>query len=797
MDEWRGTNRRTILIGALIVALALTATSWVAAGGGASSAYGEYVHLGITYDLDDDHVDIRSDAIVVDAPTGASEIRVKASFLDDQLHRWGADRAYDAADGRAVVADEEATFSTFEADASPAFTIGSADSVRFLERPMWVSVDATADGVKITAEDGTSEGQPIRVDKAWLAGYGVDQPVAVHEDGSVMDVRETVDGTAFVVEVAHFSSVDIINAKINDDWIDEDAENTFYHTDPDDVLAYNVTVEDSSAGNVTFLSTWTVNDTIEDYGRETYNQSTRESVERPGYYSYNWINETNLVEGEARIFRDTFDLVEVTDLSYVFENGSRRLYYDDDEGFLRKFNNTATEGAAKLISRDSRSLDAVRTAPSILENYTFDQLNGTKVKEDLESGSINLTFFGTTYNLEVQKVPWDSSPKVTHHRNGTEYSHELNSVAYNGTGSLSDGTPFKGLVKVTSAGVGGMIIEPNKTIAFDPLTFFDSGANGNLTVAYRSEDVNISGSPNSTVLPGGPDGSSASADSSSSGPDRDMVLWGDSEMYLEDNPEEKLSDAFDTVNFYFHQSTVIGFEFYNGSINICDDAQCDQNHNLTGTTKDTLLWEWANYMYWEWRDGDNGHHTHDHDYEFAALFTGVNTIGGGAAWQPGHYGIVDGKSSLRSRILAQEAGHGFNGAHGRREDPSDENDCDPDDKTKEGKWGRARCIWHDHPDEFHCHFPPHPIWQTIYDNANSDTCTEPHQHTVPYKHYTIMWGELETCSKCEFPWVFSDDNDQPDGEDKNYEWVRDCNTNEWDSISLEPSFNSGDGPCFS
>lgn len=114
------------------------------------------------------------------------------------------------------------TFTSFRPNATPTYTLGAHDSIRFAERPMWLSVDHDGDGpITVTADAADTTGQPVRVDAEWLWGQGLVAPQAVHEDGSQIPVAWVEGGWAYRVDVPHFSAFELCNSFFTTDTGDD------------------------------------------------------------------------------------------------------------------------------------------------------------------------------------------------------------------------------------------------------------------------------------------------------------------------------------------------------------------------------------------------------------------------------------------------------------------------------------------------------------------------------------------------------------------------------------------------
>ncbi|MBI2077684.1 MAG: hypothetical protein HYT80_04835, partial [Euryarchaeota archaeon] len=89
---------------------------------------------------------------------------------------------------------------------------GSQKSVRLLDRPMHVQLvelgqgsPESRGGLLLRLEDGNPQGQPVRLNKTWLASHGFLGLRAEHEDGTPIPVEETP--YAFLLHPSHFSDL--------------------------------------------------------------------------------------------------------------------------------------------------------------------------------------------------------------------------------------------------------------------------------------------------------------------------------------------------------------------------------------------------------------------------------------------------------------------------------------------------------------------------------------------------------------------------------------------------------------
>lgn len=314
-------------------------------GGGDSGAgaVGEYIRDGTAYDLTEDHVQTSSEGLIVEAPTGTSEIRVNPSYLRDRLGAWDADREYTVSGNRTVVADRKAAFTSFTPTTQAVFTRGSFDSIRFSDRPMWLSVEEVNVGLKITA-DGSTTGQDLRIARTWLGSYGIEDVIAFHENGSRLPVNETVDGTGWIVHVPHFSHIIIPDPTLDTSW-KADGFTTFYDVNATTWSSeFNVTVVNTTVDAMSLRYWATVNGSDDAFDQERFNKTSRESLNRSGYYALNFINQTNLENEQAQLGGRTYNLSLLSTTSYVYERegGNLTYHFDRDQGWLRMVEDSGT-----------------------------------------------------------------------------------------------------------------------------------------------------------------------------------------------------------------------------------------------------------------------------------------------------------------------------------------------------------------------------------------------------------------------------------------------------------------------
>lgn len=234
---------------------------------------------------------------------------------------------------------------------------------------MWLSVDTSGEqSVAFEAHDATDDGQTIRVDASWLEARGVQgEPIATYHDGATIPVEPTADGSAYRIEAPHFSHIALTCAGdcLDRSWLNDEGTTFAYEMDVSSSLnQFNTTVYDETTSEVT-LSHWTkINGSKEGLWGESFNKTTRESLNRSGYYTHSFINESILDSLEAKLGRANYQLTETTLESYVFTNETENTtyYYDKDTGSLRGIDNgtgesvisglgTSSDNSAPLLDR--------------------------------------------------------------------------------------------------------------------------------------------------------------------------------------------------------------------------------------------------------------------------------------------------------------------------------------------------------------------------------------------------------------------------------------------------------------
>lgn len=330
-------------------------------GGASTIDVGEYVQDGTSHDLTDDHVTDTTDGFVVDAPDTADEIRVNPAYVESRVDPFDVDHAYEPDGDRLVIADDDATFTDFAASTETVFTRGASDSIRFADRPMWLSVDTSGtDTVAFEAHDATDDGQAIRVDASWLESHGVADPViAYYHDGTTIPVEATADESAYVVDAPHFSHIRITTVDLDTSWKQEGHTRGFFADGPSDSGTFNITVSEVTSGEIEFRF-WSVQNGSRNVfdGDETFEKVDRESLDQSGYYTFNFINETNLGTGYAMLGDDQYhlDKVNLNLDTYDFTNGDLTYRFDQTTGFLEE---VVDDGNGAAISLQDVRTDTV------------------------------------------------------------------------------------------------------------------------------------------------------------------------------------------------------------------------------------------------------------------------------------------------------------------------------------------------------------------------------------------------------------------------------------------------------
>lgn len=179
---------------------------------GAAEVVGEVIETTGVANLTADDFTETAAGLEMTPPAGATEVRVNASYLYRQFGSWASDREFTVDGNRIVLDPEVTTFSSFdpEPDMTRVFTLGSKRSIRFLDRPMWISINGTANSLTLDVSDGNTSGQDIWIYKDWIWDYGIWTVEASHgEDGETIPVRQSKHFDAFVVEADHFSPINL------------------------------------------------------------------------------------------------------------------------------------------------------------------------------------------------------------------------------------------------------------------------------------------------------------------------------------------------------------------------------------------------------------------------------------------------------------------------------------------------------------------------------------------------------------------------------------------------------------
>ncbi|HEU0131233.1 MAG TPA: pre-peptidase C-terminal domain-containing protein [Mycobacteriales bacterium] len=101
------------------------------------------------------------------------------------------------------------TVGSFTPARSPRFTLGSPETVRLTDRPMFVSLVPSSPGhedeLGVELYDGDSAGQQVVYNDAWLRGLGFTSPGFRYADGTRIHANHTAAGWA--VDAPHFSTI--------------------------------------------------------------------------------------------------------------------------------------------------------------------------------------------------------------------------------------------------------------------------------------------------------------------------------------------------------------------------------------------------------------------------------------------------------------------------------------------------------------------------------------------------------------------------------------------------------------
>lgn len=129
------------------------------------------------------------------------------------------------------------------------------------------------------------------------------------------------------------------------DWWDEG--HTFYYEWDNGTATQQVNItlteivkaDDGTIVNGTFQYWGPYNGSNRNFTREVHSRLNRSNMNYPGYYTHIWINETNVVEGEAKIGNETYTLIDDLDTeTYLYESpgGDRQFFFDAAKGWLVK-----------------------------------------------------------------------------------------------------------------------------------------------------------------------------------------------------------------------------------------------------------------------------------------------------------------------------------------------------------------------------------------------------------------------------------------------------------------------------
>lgn len=177
---------------------------------------GTFDRLGVQEKLTTEDVIRSGDALTIQAPLMASNLRIETSYLVSELGAWATDTQFSLSGETHIIVDgEDTTFRPFILGEGSVFTSGSSQSVSFADRPMWISISSNGDGYKLEMDDGDTSGQTIHLNKGWLWSLGIHRPQIVHEDGSELAVTRAADGSTYSFDMPHFSWVLLTGSEID------------------------------------------------------------------------------------------------------------------------------------------------------------------------------------------------------------------------------------------------------------------------------------------------------------------------------------------------------------------------------------------------------------------------------------------------------------------------------------------------------------------------------------------------------------------------------------------------------
>lgn len=156
----------------------------------------------------------------LEAPHLSSKLFIDSAYLSERLGDWASDRPFTYADEMVEVEASEVRFAAFTLTNDRVFTRGSTESVFFSERPMWVSVDEIDGRIRLDMDDGDPTGQDVHISKKWLNDQGITDPRALHESGVNVTIEPATDGNTFIMEVQHFSWVEMYEGGAVTLWVD-------------------------------------------------------------------------------------------------------------------------------------------------------------------------------------------------------------------------------------------------------------------------------------------------------------------------------------------------------------------------------------------------------------------------------------------------------------------------------------------------------------------------------------------------------------------------------------------------
>lgn len=143
------------------------------------------------------------------------------------------------------------------------------------------------------------------------------------------------------------------------DWIEEDTSLHYRTTNATQAYHFNITVDKVIGGAAVFDYWHTDNGTDLLYLKRNQSKDNRTDLVWDGFETSLFVNETNVVDGSAKIGRTDYELVESTLENHVFANSSTpwTFYYDTDKGYINKavFDNGNLSFTTELVEEYKRA----------------------------------------------------------------------------------------------------------------------------------------------------------------------------------------------------------------------------------------------------------------------------------------------------------------------------------------------------------------------------------------------------------------------------------------------------------